>query len=336
MDPTYKKLLEKQHYTFVGEHSAVKICSWTKKSMINEGACYKGTFYDIESHRCIQMSPAVNFCDMDCVYCWRERNNSSFDKIDQPEEIIQKARIAQLKLLNGYKGHEKIDMQKFLESRYPCHVAISLNGEATYYPYLGHLIQHIHDLGWTTFLVTNGQRPEILEKLPVPTQLYISLDGPTEETHKEITRSMRSDSWQRILKSLDVMNKKRNETRTVLRLTIVKELTDILPEQHAALFKRGNPRFIEVKGYSHVGASTERLTPEHMPTHPEIVAFAKQLEQYCGYRIVAEHPPSKVVLMMKPGEEHLRYLKLNNKVTAEMLKKAATGEVYNEIKKENL
>lgn len=271
---------------------------------------------------------------MDCVYCWRERNNSSFDKIDQPDEIMQKARIAQLKLLNGYKGYEKIDMQKFLESRYPAHVAISLNGEATYYPHLGHMIQHIHDLGWTTFLVTNGQRPEILEKLPAPTQLYISLDGPTKETHKEITRAMRSDSWQRVLNSLNVMNKRRNETRTVLRLTIVKGMTDILPEEHAKLFKRGNPQFIEVKGYSHVGASTERLTQEHMPTHPEIVAFAKQLENYCDYRIVSDHPQSKVVLMMKPGEEHLRYLKLNNKVTAEMLKKAATSAVYQDIQKE--
>lgn len=331
MDATYKKLLEKQHYVFVGEHSAVKICGWTKKSLTNDGSCYKGKFYGIQSHRCIQMSPAVNFCDMDCVYCWRDRNNSSFGKIDEPQDLMLKAKKAQLKLLQGYKGHERINMQRFLESKYPAHVAISLNGEPTYYPHLNHLIEHIHSLGWTTFLVTNGQRPDVLEKIPAPTQLYISLDGPTEETHKEITRAMRKDSWERVLRSLDIMRERRHEIRTVLRLTVVKGMTDILPAKHAELFKRANPLCIEVKGYVHVGASTERLAKESMPSHEGIIAFAKELEKYCEYRVIDDHRPSRVVLMMKQEDISSRYLTLNDAVTPEMLKRAQSGEVDREL-----
>ena len=40
-----KKLMEKQGYRFIGNHSAVKTCEWTKKSLINKGSCYKQKFY---------------------------------------------------------------------------------------------------------------------------------------------------------------------------------------------------------------------------------------------------------------------------------------------------
>ena len=45
-----KAILEKQHYIIVGEHSAVQICGWTKKSLRDEDFCYKEKFYGIQSH----------------------------------------------------------------------------------------------------------------------------------------------------------------------------------------------------------------------------------------------------------------------------------------------
>ncbi|MBW3000150.1 4-demethylwyosine synthase TYW1, partial [Candidatus Woesearchaeota archaeon] len=108
----YKKLLEKQHYSFVGEHSAVKTCTWTKKSLKDEGVCYKQQFYGINSHRCVQISVTVNFCDLSCVYCWRDRFNFPFEKIDEPKEVIEKSILAQRKLLSGLGGFEKLNKGK--------------------------------------------------------------------------------------------------------------------------------------------------------------------------------------------------------------------------------
>ncbi len=299
MNKEYKKLLEKQHYRFIGEHSAVKICSWTKKALIDEGMCYKGKFYGINSHRCIQMSPAINFCDMDCVYCWRERNNSAFENVDQPKDIIDNAVNAQNKLLLGYKGHSKINKQRFNESKEPMHVAISLNGEMTYYPHLSELINEIKQRGWSSYLVTNGQRPDVLRKIELPTQLYISLDAPNKDLMLKITHPMHKDAWERLLESLDIMRELKRKTRTTLRLTVIKGLNDCEPENYAKLFMQADADFIEVKAYMWVGASQERLEIHNMPLHEDVRLFAEKISKYCNYSIEDEQESSRVVLMMK-------------------------------------
>ena len=86
-----KKLLEKQQYEFSGDHTAIKVCEWTKKSLRDEGYCYKQRFYGIRSHLCCQMSPAVNFCSHSCVFCWRPTEYNLGIKLglkDQPKDII--------------------------------------------------------------------------------------------------------------------------------------------------------------------------------------------------------------------------------------------------------
>ena len=99
-------LLEKQHYSVVGEHSAVQICRWTKKSLRDEGVCYKEQFYGIKSHLCCQMTPAVMWCDNKCLHCWRAiehtLGNKIKGKIDSPSEIIDGCILAQRKLLGGF------------------------------------------------------------------------------------------------------------------------------------------------------------------------------------------------------------------------------------------
>jgi len=106
-----KKILKKQHYSLVGKHSAVQVCRWTKKSLLDEGVCYKEQFYGIKSHLCCQMSPAVMWCPNRCQHCWRAVeltiDSELKGKVDSPKEIIDGCIKAQRELLIGFKIDEK-------------------------------------------------------------------------------------------------------------------------------------------------------------------------------------------------------------------------------------
>ena len=107
-----KTSLLKQHYRIVGKHTSVKICEWTKKSLIDndKGVCFKEKFYGIRSHRCCQVSPATVFCQNKCLHCWRaieltDGNKMNKRLIDNPKDIINECILAQRKLLTGFKGN---------------------------------------------------------------------------------------------------------------------------------------------------------------------------------------------------------------------------------------
>lgn len=305
MDAAYKKLLEKQGYNFVGEHSACKTCLYTAKSIAGKGVCYKQKFYGIQSHRCIQMSAAVNFCNLDCVFCWRKRNNSPFGKIDSPLELANSIVKAQRQLLAGFGSHPTLNVKKWRESEKPLHVAISLNGESTAYPKLGEFISELHKRNYTTFLVTNGMLPEVLSKITLPTQLYVSLSAPNGELFKKISKPMQKDGWKRLMRSLELLKKLRGKTRTAIRLTIIKGLT-MQPEhakQFAMLIKKANPMFLEVKSYSWLGSSRERLEKENMASYDEVKKFAQLVGKNCGYKFIDGQEESRVALMMKKDKK---------------------------------
>ena len=105
--------LEKSGYRFVGTHghAAVKTCHWTRQSIVDKGVCYKEKFYGIESHRCLQMSPAVPNCQQECEFCWRDLTYTQTewedDEYDDPKTIVDGAIEAQNKLLCGYYGNDK-------------------------------------------------------------------------------------------------------------------------------------------------------------------------------------------------------------------------------------
>ena len=86
----FKKILKKQKYFLVGEHSAVQLCGWTKKSLLNQGGCYKEKFYGIKSHECCQMSPWMK-CQNKCLHCWRpiELDMKIGGKIENPKELVE-------------------------------------------------------------------------------------------------------------------------------------------------------------------------------------------------------------------------------------------------------
>lgn len=297
-----RKLLKKQHYVLVGNHSAIQVCLWTKQSIRNKDVCYKQKFYGIQSHRCVQMSPAIMWCQHRCLFCWRPIEFTLGDKIkgkiEEPKYIIDECIKAQKKQLIGFQGNKNVNWKKLQEAFEPKHFAISLAGEPTIYPKISELIKELKKRKITSFLVTNGMLPEVLEKIEPPTQLYVSVDAPNEEIYKKIDRPI-TGSWKKLMKTLKLLPKLNKKTRTVLRLTLVKGINMIEPENYAKLIKIAKPMFVEVKAYMAVGFSRKRLGPVFMPTHSEVKEFAKKVGKYSGYKIIDEKENSRVVLMMK-------------------------------------
>jgi len=303
MDEKLKQLLEKQQNIIVGNHSAVKICTWTKKSIKDENVCYKEKFYGIRSHLCCQMTPSLNYCCNSCVFCWRplefnlgiEINNEN-----NPKEIIKGCIEGQKKLLVGFFGNEKANKEKLEQSRDPQHFAISLSGEPTIYSKINELIKELHEQGKTTFLVTNGMFPEKLENIEVPTQLYLSIDAPNKELFEKIDKPQLKDSWSKLNKSLEIFKKLKQKTRTVLRITLIKNLNNTDLEGYINLIKKADPHFIEVKAYMWVGFSRQRMQKENMPSHEEVLNFSKEIiKDYPELKIIDEKKESRVVLLGK-------------------------------------
>lgn len=303
--------LRKAGYVFAGpnEHSAVKVCLWARRALKNEGSCYKQKFYGINSHRCLQMTPAMPACDQRCVFCWRDTSLFSNDWpeeiiVDEPARIIEDCVQGQRKLLTGFKGNEKADKQKWLEAQEPNQAAISLDGEPAMYPLLSGLVAEFHSRGFTTFIVTNGTRPEALRKLAaegnLPTQLYVSLCAPDEDTYDKTSLPVSPDNWRLLNETLALLPSL--DTRKAIRITLVKGLNDSNPEAYARLIKKSQADFVECKSYMAVGYSRERLGPDYMLSHDEVRAFAKALAEASGYLVADEQVESRVVLLCQDEE----------------------------------
>jgi tRNA wybutosine-synthesizing protein 1 len=295
-----RKELTRQHYRMVGGHSACKVCLWTRKAILNKGVCYKQKWYGIESHRCMRMTPNIT-CGQRCVFCWRIIERTALPKrlkFDEPENIVDGCIAAQRKLLNGYPGHAGTDMKKFRQAQDPTNAAISLTGEPSLYPRLSELIVEFHRRKMTTFLVTNGQHPDVLESLTEPTQLYISVDAPDKPTLKRLDRPGHPDYWERLNKSLDTMSSM-GKCRKVLRLTLVKGMNMKNPAGYAKLIEKADPDFIEAKAYMHVGESQKRLPIEAMPSHQDVEDFASSLAEESGFSVKDKFKPSRVVLLSR-------------------------------------
>ncbi|HLG24735.1 MAG TPA: 4-demethylwyosine synthase TYW1 [Candidatus Nanoarchaeia archaeon] len=308
IEPNVKLILKNQQYEEVGKHSRVKTCHWTKSELRGEGGCYKQKFYGISSHQCIQMTPTY-VCNNACVFCWRDlryhTQNAMDEGMDEPADIVSGTIESQKKLLAGFGGNANTPREKFNEAMKPKHVAISLDGEPTLYPKLAELIKEYRKNGFSTFVVSNGLLPEKIEKLieEPPTQLYISVDAPNEELFNIIDRPIIKNAWQGLMKTLSILPEIKKKSRTVLRFTLIKEMNMTNPEQWAEIIKLSNPTFVEVKSYMWIGMSRERLGQKNMPFHSEVKSFSEEITKHCGYRIIDEHEPSRVVLLMKEDFE---------------------------------
>ena len=287
MNENLRRRLEKQHYAIVGQHSGVKLCHWMKQSLLHNRHCYKQDFYGIESHRCLQMTPTINQCNHSCLFCWRYQGftEQQLASSDDPSIILEEAIEAQRKLITGFKGDHRCNLQKWKEAHHPNMVACSLSGEPTLYPYLGDFLEQCHKKGMTTFLVTNGTTPEILESLdPLPTQLYISIVAPTKEIYKKLCSPTIPDGWTKINKTLELLPSL--NTRTVIRHTLVQgwNMSEDYVKLYSNMIHKAQPDFIEPKGYVFVGSSRMRMTLDNMPAHEQIQQFSKQLANKIGLK----------------------------------------------------
>ncbi|MEM0079559.1 MAG: 4-demethylwyosine synthase TYW1 [Nitrososphaerota archaeon] len=303
MEVEMAEKLRRAGYRIVGRHSAVKICHWTRNVLRGGKHCYKN-WYGIESHRCLQMTPSVQYCNMMCLFCWRfhtiNRVVAYEGDWDRPGEIFDEMIKEQRQLLSGFKGNPNVDKKLYREAIEPRHMAISLDGEPTLYPYLTDLIKLAHSKGFTTFLVTNGTMPErireLIEEDTYPTNLYISFYGPDPETHVKLCRPLIPDSWKKIMESLELMSVV-EKSRRVLRFTLVKGYNMKDVEKYCEAVKKARPDYIECKAYMHVGESQKRLPREAMPSMQDIIEFSEKLSNFSGFKIVSKDFQSRVVLL---------------------------------------
>ncbi len=299
--------MAKQGYHFVGRHSATKICGYTKSSMTGGNACYKNTFYGIQSWRCIQSTPAIG-CNLSCSFCWRiipEEEGYKWNELnaggwDEPAEIVDGLIQQHRNIVSGYKGNKHVDMKRWEESNEPAHVALSLTGEPLFYPKMNELLMEFHKRGISTFLVTNGTMLNALKRLTVmPTQLYVSVQAPNKELYDKITRPKSLNaSWDGYNRFLDVFSTM--ETRRVFRLTLIRGLNFTDPEGYAQLIKRGKPHYVELKGFVYVGGArnpARNLSYGQMPAKDEIMEFAEKVAMLSGYHFTDYDTNSKVALL---------------------------------------
>ena len=317
--PNIVEQLKKAKYG-VADHSTVELCHWTKKSFRNEGTCYKHKFYGISTHRCMEFSPAGMHCENRCVYCWRPMEFYDSlamepERVAEPEDIMQKLMAERRKLIMGHYGDPNQDKQKLDESLLPSHYAISLSGEPTMYPKLPELIKYLKSLEVTKsiFLVTNGQEPDMIQRLAdedaLPTQLYLSTNAADQNSFLKINRPRYDDSWKRWNKTLELLSSL--DTRTVLRITLIKNWNDskeMIPA-FTEMFDKSNPHFIEIKSYMHIGRSTNRLEHENMLDMDEVRSFASEVSQRSNrFSIMDESEISRIVILQNKKRFTDRYL----------------------------
>ena len=306
--PLITAQLKKAKYG-VADHSTVGLCHWTKKSFKHEGSCYKHKFYGISTHRCMEFSPAGMYCENRCVYCWRpmefyDSMQMKPEQVAEPEQILTKLMAERKKLINGFYGDSRNDKQRLDESLLPAHYAISLSGEPTMYPKLPELIKYLKTFEATKsiFLVTNGQEPDMIQKLQdedaLPTQLYLSTNASDYESFMKINKPRYDDSWERWNRTLDML--KDLKTRTVLRITLIRDHNDqkeSIPA-FAEMFRKASPHLIEIKSYMHIGRSTNRLEYANMLEMEEVKSFSEEIaKQSKIFSIMDESIVSRISIL---------------------------------------
>jgi tRNA wybutosine-synthesizing protein 1 len=257
----------------------------------------------------MEFSPAGMYCENRCVYCWRpmefyDAMKMEPEQVAEPEQILRKLMGERKKLIDGFYGDSRNDKQRLDESLLPTHYAISLSGEPTMYPKLPELIKYLKSLKATKsiFLVTNGQEPDMIQKLQdedaLPTQLYLSTNAADYESFIKINKPKYDDSWERWNRTLDML--KDLDTRTVLRITLIRNYNDqkeMIPA-FADMFRKASPHFIEIKSYMHIGRSTNRLEHENMLEMSEVKKFSEEIaKQSKIFSIMDESLVSRISIL---------------------------------------
>jgi len=101
------------------------------------------------------------------------------------------------------------------------------------------------------------------------------------------------------------------DTRTVLRMTLIRNFNDSTNSinEFANLVKRGNPHFIEIKSYMHIGMSTQRLERSDMLEMHEIKEYS-DLMCSCldSFSIMDESEISRIVVLQNHNRYTVRWI----------------------------
>ena len=220
------------------------------------------------------MTPTLH-CNQQCLHCWRatDLDETEMFGFDEPQKLVDGSITAQKMLISGYKGASTTNMQKLQEANDPSQVAISLNGEPTLYPYLDELIECYHHERMTTFVVSNGSHPEVLEQIH-PTQLYVSLNSPDEKHFYSMCKPQ-THRFEQLLESLHILAD--HPSRTALRITLANGVNAFGEPGYAKLIELAEPDYVEVKSYMHLGFSRKRLSRAAMMSYEGVMSFAKDI-----------------------------------------------------------
>ncbi|MEM2772430.1 MAG: 4-demethylwyosine synthase TYW1 [Candidatus Pacearchaeota archaeon] len=313
-----KEALFKAQYR-IFSNSAVQICSWTKKTIRNEGFCYKQKFYGIPTHACMEFTPFI-FCQENCIHCWRPKellltNLNLIKKLiknnQDPEEIIKNLIEERRKLLIGFMGNKKVNKKKLEQAFIPVHFAISLVGDPLLYPKLGEMIELLKTKykAKSIFVVTNCQEPKALKKLiqknQLPTQLYLSITATNKNNYLKLKRPIYKDAWKRFIEFLKIA--KKAKCRKVIRYTLVKGINDKEKniKELIKLVNLANPDFLEIKAYMFLGYSTLRLKKENMPEFNYVKNFSLNLlKNLKNFKYENSDKASRIVLLKNKNSNY--------------------------------
>jgi tRNA wybutosine-synthesizing protein 1 len=310
--PSQARALKKEGYKLIGTHSAVKLCRWTKHQLRGRGGCYKHTFYGITSYQCMEATPSLA-CANKCVFCWRHHKNPVGKewrwKTDDPYYIVEEAVQTHIKMIKETRGIPGVQLDRWKEAHTVRHCALSLVGEPIMYPRIDELLGELHRRKISTFLVTNGQHPAAIGSIRPITQLYVSVDAPTEQSLIAIDRPLFQDAWDRLRWSLASLKDKGQ--RTVARLTVVKGWNFDEIAGYAELIALGQVSLVEVKGVTFCGKSdASNLNMTNTPWHHEVVELTRTLKDELmklrlgnpdvpEYDLACEHKHSCSVLLAR-------------------------------------
>jgi tRNA wybutosine-synthesizing protein 1 len=235
--------------------------------------------------------------------------------VDEPETIINNLLTERRKLIVGHYGNANANKEKLDQALLPQHYAISLSGEPTMYPKLPALIRYLKKLENTKsiFLVTNGQEPQMLNRLEqedaLPSQIYLSTNASNRKMFHLVNRPKYKDAWDRWNRSLVFISSV--NTRTVLRITMIRGYNSSLKflREFADIVRNANPHFIELKSYMHVGMSTLRLEGSHMLEMSEIREYAKSLLSLLSeFSVMDESEISRIVVLQNNSRFVTRWI----------------------------
>lgn len=316
-----KKKLREEGYGIVGDHSAVKVCLWTKHALRGEGGCWKEKFYGISSAGCCQMTPSLFHCENKCLHCWRNldyTSNKEIINVKDSKEILDGIVEARKNLLMGFKGRKDIDLGKFEDALEPKLYTMSLSGEPTLYPRLGEMFKEIRRRGAVSFLVTNGLNPGVIAGFKddeLPTQITVSTNAPNENLFNIWHRSTKENAWKEFNKTLEVIKNLKGKVRRVIRLTLVgvgkegefNETTNATEEnigEYCDLIAKADPDFVHVKGFKSVGYARARMGYDNQLWFDDVKKYAEKIRsELDGYEIAGEDERSCVVMLAKKGCE---------------------------------